>query len=52
MRLDTIYEDSAFADSVVPEGYLLIFMGYSTGAVGGDVVKRYKNHNGEFGTLL
>lgn len=51
MKLDTIYEDSQFSNSTVPEGYLLIFMGYNSGVSDGTVVKRYKDSNGNFGTL-
>lgn len=51
MKLDTIYEDSQFNNSTVPEGYLLIFMGYNSGVSDGTVVKRYKDSSGNFGTL-
>lgn len=52
MNLDTIYEDSNFSTSVVPQGYLLTFIGYSDGVKGGDIVKRYKDSDGNFGVLL
>ena len=51
MKLETIYEDIQFNNSVVPEGYLLVFTGYSSGVSGGVVVKRYKDSKGNFGTL-
>lgn len=51
MKLETIYEDIQFNNSVVPEGYLLVFTGYSSGVSDGVVVKRYKDSKGNFGTL-
>lgn len=51
MKLETIYEDIKFSNSVVPEGYLLVFTGYSSGVSDGVVVKRYKDSQGNFGTL-
>ena len=51
MLLSSIYEDSHFSDSVVKEGYVLLFFGYSNGVVGGDIVQRYKDSSGNFGTI-
>ncbi len=46
-----IHPDSDYANSTVPTGALLIFLGYDTGAAGGNVVQRYKDSSGSFGTL-
>jgi hypothetical protein len=46
-----IHPDSDYANSTVPTGALLIFLGYDTGAAGGNVVQRYKDSSGNFGTL-
>ena len=51
MKLETIHADSEFSSAVVPAGKILIFTGYDTGASGGNVVTRYKDSSGAFGTL-
>lgn len=51
MRLEGVHEDKEYANSIVPAGYLLVFIGYDTGEIGGNIVKRYKDHAGLFGTL-
>jgi hypothetical protein len=51
MKLEGVHEDIEYANSIVPAGYLLVFIGYDTGEVGGNIVKRYKDHAGLFGTL-
>jgi hypothetical protein len=46
-----IHPDSDYANSTVPTGTLLVFLGYDTGAAGGNVVQRCKDSSGNFGTL-
>lgn len=48
MLLSTIYNDLDFTESKIPEGYLLIFYSLDDN---GNVVKRYKDSNGNFGNL-
>ena len=45
------YNNSDYANSTVPTGALLIFLGYDTGVAGGNVVQRCKDSSGSFGTL-
>lgn len=47
MNLLKINTDNDFADAVVPAGHLLIFYALSNGKV----VKRYKDSNGNFGSM-
>ena len=47
MDVKKIYDDSDFANAVVPEGAILIF----NALVNGQVVTRYKDSSGSFGTL-
>ena len=51
MDLEKIYTDSEFSSAVVPAGKLLTFTGYDTGVSGGNIVTRYKDSSGNFGTL-
>lgn len=46
-----IHPDSDYANSTVPTGALLIFLGYDTGVAGGNVVQRCKDSSGSFRTL-
>ena len=48
MLLSAIYNDSNFIDSKIPEGYILIFYSLDEN---GNIVKRYKDSNGNFGNL-
>ena len=47
MDVKKIYEDADFFSSVVPEGAILTF----NALVNGQVVTRYKDSSGSFGTL-
>ena len=51
MDYKQIYEDAHFSAAVVEAGARLIYLGYDTGATGGNVVMRYKDSSGAFGTL-
>lgn len=51
MEMQQIFADAAFSAAVVPAGSRLVFLGYDTGSVGGNVVTRYKDSDGNFGTL-
>ena len=51
MKIEEIYEDKYFYDTKVPEGQLFVFIGYDTGLKGGKIVKRYKDSNGNFGSM-
>lgn len=48
MNLLKINTDNDFADAVVPAGHLLIFFALDSS---GKVVKRYKDSNGNFGSM-
>ena len=48
MKLSTLKTDSDFENAVVPEGALLIFFALDSS---GKVVKRYKDSNGNFGSM-
>jgi hypothetical protein len=50
MDLNKIYTDSQFAESVIPDGSMLVFLGYSNG-VSGSVVWRCKKSDGTFANL-
>jgi hypothetical protein len=50
MKLDKIYTDETFANSVVPQGTRFIFLGYEDG-VSGTVTLRYKDSDGNFGNI-
>ena len=47
MDVVKIYEDTDFNSAVVPQGTILIFNSF----VNGQLVARYKDSNGNFGTL-
>jgi hypothetical protein len=51
MNLDKIYTDAEFANSVVPQGTRLVFLGYENG-VSGTVTLRYKDSDGNFGNVV
>lgn len=51
MKLDKIYTDETFANSVVPQGTRLVFLGYEDG-VSGTVTLRYKDSAGQFGNIV
>ena len=48
MDLLNLKTDNDFINSVVPEGYLLVFYSLDNN---GNVVKRYKDSNGNFGNI-
>ena len=48
MLLNNLYKDSDFLNSQVPEGYLLVFYSLDES---GNIIRRYKNSNGEFGNI-
>ena len=50
MNLDKIYTDAEFANSVIPQGTRLVFLGYKNG-VSGEVTLRYKDADGNFGNV-
>ena len=50
MNLDKIYTDAEFANSVIPQGTRLVFLGYKDG-VSGEVTLRYKDSDGNFGNV-
>lgn len=51
MNLDKIYTDETFANSVVPQGTRLVFLGYEDG-VSGTITLRYKDSTGVFGNVV
>ena len=50
MNLDKIYTDAEFANSVIPQGTRLVFLGYKDG-ISGEVTFRYKDADGNFGNV-
>ena len=50
MDLNRIYTDSQFSESVIPEGSMLVFLGYADGE-SGTVVWRCKKSDGTFANL-
>ena len=50
MKLDKIYTDETFANSVIPQGTRLVFLGYEDG-ISGTVTLRYKDSDGNFGNV-
>ena len=48
MNLLKLYTDNDFQNAAVPEGTLLIFFALDSN---GKVVKRYKDSNGNFGSM-
>ena len=50
MNLDKIYTDAEFANSVIPQGTRLVFLGYKDG-ISGEVTLRYKDADGNFGNV-
>ena len=48
MQITSLKTDADFLNAVVPEGYLLVFMSKDSD---GNLVRRYKNSAGEFGSL-
>ena len=48
MQITSLKTDADLLNAAVPEGYLLVFMSKDSE---GNLVKRYKNSSGEFGTL-
>ena len=50
MNLDKIYTDAEFANSVIPVGTRLVYLGYADG-ISGEVTLRYKDSDGKFGNV-
>ena len=48
MNLLTLNTDNDFINSVVPEGYLLVFYSLDNN---GNIIKRYKDSKGNFGNI-
>ena len=51
MELNKINLDSAYSNTVVPEGQRFLFLGYKDGDESKEVVIRYKDSNGNYGNI-
>lgn len=51
MELNKIHLDSAFSNTIVPDGQRFLFLGYYDGDESQEVVIRYKDSNGNYGNI-
>ena len=51
MELNKINLDSAYSNTVVPEGQMFLFLGYKDGDESKEIVIRYKDSDGNYGNI-